>query len=364
MIQMVDLQLQYQNLRESIEPAVLRAMAEAAYIKGPQVGAFEKEFAAWLGTRHAIGVANGTDALHMAMRALGIGPGDEVITTAFSFIATSGTISMCGATPVFVDIEEGGFNLDPDAVEAAVTPRTRAILPVHLYGAPARMDRIMDIARRHGLSVVEDCAQAAGARFQDKAVGTIGTVGCFSFFPSKNLGCFGDGGMVVTDDDALAARLRAIGSHGSMVKYRTEILGFNSRLDTLQAAVLQVKLPHLDGWNEGRRRAAQAYSEALAQTGLVLPQPVPGHVYHQYTVRLAERDAMQKALQAQGIASMVYYPLPLHLQPLYDQAPGQHPRAEAAAREVLSLPMYPELTAEQVERVASTVREALGAAVR
>ena len=361
---MVDLKGQYKTIEEPVLEAVHRALSEAAYINGPDVKAFEKEFAAFLGVSHAIPCANGTDALHIAFRALGIGPGDEVITTAFTFVATAGTISLTGATPVFVDIDPETFNIDPAAIEAAITPRTKAIAPVHLFGSPADMDPIMEIARKHNLAVVEDCAQSTGATYKGRMTGTIGTIGCFSFFPSKNLGCFGDGGMVVTNDPAVAERLRPIGAHGSRVKYYNDVLGFNSRLDTLQAAILRVKLPHLAEWNQGRRAAAAMYAEALAGTGVVVPadSKTGVHVYHQYTVRHAERDRIMAHLGKVGVACAVYYPVPLHLQGMYKHlgyAEGSLPYTEAAARNVMSLPMYPELTREIVDRVAGAVRDAL-----
>lgn len=361
---MVDLKGQYKTIEEPVLEAVHRALSEAAYINGPDVKAMEKEFGAFLGVSHSIACANGTDALHIAFRALGIGPGDEVITTAFTFVATAGTVSLTGATPVFVDIDPETFNIDPVAIEAAITPRTKAIVPVHLFGSPADMDAIMDIARRHDLPVVEDCAQSTGATYKGRMTGTIGTIGCFSFFPSKNLGCFGDGGMVVTNDAELAKRLRAIGAHGSRVKYYNEMLGFNSRLDTLQAAILRVKLPHLAAWNEGRRAAASMYAEVLAGTGVVIPQDSKTglHVYHQYTIRHPERDRIKDHLLANGIACAVYYPVPLHEQGMYSHLgyeKGSLPHTEAAAADVLSLPMYPELTREIVEHIGKAVREAL-----
>lgn len=368
-IPMVDLKLQYQTIKSEIEPAVLQSMADAAYINGPDVGNFERDMMSFLDVKHCIGVANGTDALHIAIRALGIGPGDEVITTAFTFIATGGTISLTGARPVFVDIDPASYNIDPKAIEKAITPRTKAIVPVHLFGQAADMTAIMEIANKHGLAVVEDCAQAAGATWKGRQVGTIGTVGCFSFFPSKNLGCFGDGGMVVSNDEKLAQKIRAIASHGSRVKYHNEVLGFNSRLDTVQAAILRVKLRHLAEWNRKRQQAAAWYHEALAPLGLPLPRPVSAdgtHVYHQYTIRSAARDGIRDHLQKLGIASMIYYPIPLHRQELYrglEYGEGSFPHSEKAAGEVLSLPMYPELTRDQVQTVAAGVAEAVSVAV-
>jgi dTDP-4-amino-4,6-dideoxygalactose transaminase len=363
-IPMVDLQGQYRALEAELKPAVESVMASGAYVNGPDTKQFTQEFAAFLQAGHAVPCANGTDALHIALRSLDIGPGDEVITSTFTFIASAGTISLTGATPVFADIEDDSFNLDPAAVEAAVTPRTRAIVPVHLYGRPANMDRIMEISRKHKLAVVEDCAQAAGATYKGKMVGTIGTIGCFSFYPSKNLGCYGDGGMIVTGDAQLAERMRATCDHGSRERYYHDTVGFNSRLDSVQAAILRIKLRHLKTWNEGRRAAARMYGEALASSGVRLPQESADsvHVYHQYTIRHSERDRIQQQLQKAGIASAIYYPVPLHLQKTYaslGHSRGAFPVAEKATAEVLSLPMYPELTRELIDRVAGEVRAAL-----
>lgn len=363
-IPMVDLKLQYTTLKEQFEHDVCEVMASAAYINGPAVGAFECEMAGYLGCPQAIACANGTDALHIALRALDIGPGDEVITTPFTFIATSGAIALNGATPVFVDIDLTSYNIDTTAIEAAITPRTKALLPVHLFGNPANMDAIMAIADKHKLAVVEDCAQATGATWRGQKVGTIGHIGCFSFFPSKNLGCFGDGGLVVCRDEQLAQRMRQIAAHGSRVRYHNDILGFNSRLDTLQAAILRVKLPHLDSWNASRRAAAHRYTRALAASGVVTPVEAEHglHVYHQYTLRHLRRDDIKAHLEKAGIASMIYYPIPLHLQKLHAHLPykkGQFPNTEIAAEQVLSLPMYPELTEAQTTRIADAVVNAL-----
>lgn len=363
-IPMVDLKLQYTTLEEQFKSVVCDVMASAAYINGADVGKLECEFAGYNDVPYTVACANGTDALHIAIRALGLGPGDEIITTSFTFIATSGAISMNGVTPVFVDIDPTSYNIDPSAIEAAITPRTRAIMPVHLYGNPADMDAILAIADKHKLAVIEDCAQATGATWRGRKVGTMGTVGCFSFFPSKNLGCFGDGGIITTRDEQLARRMRAIASHGSQVRYHNDILGFNSRLDTIQAAILRVKLPHLDRWNEGRRAAARRYTAALSGSGIVTPAESEHghHVYHQYTLRHPQRDAIKDALQAAGIASMIYYPIPVHLQKLYATLPHRHgslPQTEAAATQVLSLPMYPELTEAQTTRITETVLKAI-----
>lgn len=344
-------------------------MRSGQYINGPNVKAFEKEFAASVGAPHAIGLNSGTDALHLALRALDIGPGDEVITVPFTFVATTEAIGIVGATPVFADIDPVSYNLDPASIEAKITPKTRAIMPVHLYGQPADMDAIMAIARRHGLHVVEDCAQAVGATYKGQQVGTFGAVGCFSFFPSKNLGCYGDGGAAVTSDPQLAQRLVALRGHGGRVKYYHEELGVNSRLDEVQAAVLRVKLPHLDRWNAGRREVARRYHELLSSIpGVVTPreQPDTVPVYHQYTVRVPERDRVQKALQEAGVQTMIYYPVPLHLQQVHAYMGHKHgdfPHTEKATDEVLSLPIYPELTAENQARVFEALRQAVGAKV-
>lgn len=365
MIPILDLKAQFLSLQPEIEAALRDVMLNGHFILGPNVKAFEAEIAQYLDVSHAVGLNSGTDALHLALRALDIGPGDEVITTPFTFIATTEAIGIVGATPVFVDIEPDTFNLDPAQLEAAITPRTKAILPVHLYGQSADMSAIMAIAQKHGLAVIEDCAQSMGATYMGKQTGTIGTVGCYSFFPSKNLGAYGDGGLIATADEALAARIRSLRAHGGRVKYHHEELGLNSRLDEMQAAVLRIKLPHLDGWNEARRAVAARYRAGLADLpGLVLPgesgDGTP--VYHQFTIRVQERDRMQKALQEAGIMTMVYYPVPLHLQqvhaPLGYKA-GDFPESEKAAVEVLSLPMYPELDAETQGKVIEAVRQVL-----
>jgi dTDP-4-amino-4,6-dideoxygalactose transaminase len=350
MIPIVDVTAQYLNLREQLDAAVRQVLAGGQFILGPNVTAFEKEAAAYLGSAHAVGLNSGTDALVLAMRALDIGPGDEVITSPFSFAATSEAIVANGARPVFADIDPATFNLDPAAVAAAVTPRTQAIVPVHLYGLPAQMDEIGRVAARHGLAVIEDCAQAFGATFAEQRVGTIGDVGCFSFFPSKNLGAYGDAGLLTTRSEQIARRVRSLRAHGAAVKYHHDEMGVNSRLDELQAALLRVKLPYVQRWNQQRGAVAARYREGFAgHADVVLPAEPAGrrHVYHQFTIRLADRDAVRERLQAAFIQTMVYYPLPLHLQPLHRDlgyAAGAFPAAESAAREVLSLPMFPELS--------------------
>lgn len=361
-IPMVDLKAQYRDLQVDIDAAMQSVVRSAQFVLGPQVQAFEREVAAYCGVRHAISVASGTDALHLALRAAGIGPGDEVITTPFTFIATAGAISQVGARPVFVDIDAATFNIDPARIAQAVSSRTRAVLPVHLYGQPADLAPINALCRERGLALIEDCAQSFGAEYGGKKSGAYGDMGCFSFYPSKNLGAYGDGGMVITDDDAAAERLRRLRDHGRIEGYRHGMVGYNSRLDELQAAVLRVKLRRLDEYNSRRRRNAQRYGERLADSGIV-PPAADGkgvHVYHQYTVRSRRRDAVRHALTAAGIASAIYYPVPLHRQEVYAAgcAGARFPAAEQAAEEVLSLPMYPELSEEQIETITRVVRQA------
>lgn len=340
-----------------LEEAFRRVMRSGQYILGPEVEAFEQEVAAYLGVKYAIGVNSGTDALVIALRALGVGPGDEVITTPFTFFATAEAISAVGATPVFVDIDPKTFNINPDLIAPAITPRTKAILPVHLYGLPADMDPILEIARSHGLKVLEDCAQAFGATYKGRKVGTLGDAGAFSFFPTKNLGGYGDGGLIATNSDEVAEMARMLRAHGSRRKYHNEMIGYNSRLDALQAAFLRVKLKHVDTFNARRREVAARYNDLLQGVpGLVLPPLTEGHVFHQYTVRIpAGRDRVAEELASKGIGTMVYYPVPLHRLPVYGYPEGTFPEAEQAAQEVLSLPMWAGLDPESQGRV----REAL-----
>jgi dTDP-4-amino-4,6-dideoxygalactose transaminase len=359
-ISICDLKEQYRGLREQMLRAVDEVMAGGRYINGPNVGSLEEEIAAYTGAAYGVGLNSGTDALHLALRALDIGPGDEVITTPFTFVATTEAIGIVGATPVFVDIDPRTYNIDPAQVEAAITPRTRAVMPVHLYGCPAPIEEIAAIAERHKLAVVEDCAQAIGAKVGDRFVGTFGTFGAFSFFPSKNLGAYGDAGMLVTNDRALAERARSLRAHGGRVKYHHEELGVNSRLDEIQAAIVRVKLPFLETWIERRRSAAGRYTAAFAST-LRVPVELDGarHVYHQYTLRIPDRDRVQSDLREAGVETMVYYPVPLHLQKVHafmGLREGAFPESERAAREVLSIPMYPELTPEIQQRVIDAVR--------
>jgi dTDP-4-amino-4,6-dideoxygalactose transaminase len=361
MIPMLDLQLQYQKLQGPLDAAVQQVMAKAQYILGPNVKQLETEIAEHLEARFAIGVNSGTDALYLALRALDIGPGDEVITTPFTFIATTETIAAVGATPVFVDIDPVTFNLDVSQIEAKITPRTRVLMPVHLFGQSCDMENLMALAKKHHLRVIEDCAQAIGATFKGQRVGTFGDIGCLSFFPSKNLGAFGDGGMAVTNDPVLAERIEILRRHGGKKKYHHSEIGVNSRLDELQAAILRVKLPYLENWNACRRENASCYDNLFANVpGVVCPEQIKSgvSVFHQYTLRVPRRDQVQASLKEAGIASMVYYPIPLHLQEVHRSLGyqlGDFPYAEMVAAEVLSLPMYPELTAEQQETVASAL---------
>ena len=361
-IPLVELAGQYQTLRDEILPAMDGVMSQAQFILGEDVARFEEEFARFCGARYCVGVASGLDALQLALRAVGVGPGDEVITAANTFIASALAITHAGATPVLVDVREDDFNLDPQAVERAITPRTKAILPVHLYGQPARMDEIMAIARRHGLKVVEDACQAHGARHGVERAGAIGDVGCFSFYPGKNLGAYGDGGAVVTDDPQVAERLRLDRNYGSRVKYVHESDGYNSRLDTLQAAVLRVKLRRLDGWNLRRRELAALYRELLADADVILPAEMDGmeHVWHLFVIRHPERDRLLADLHARGIGAGVHYPIPIHEQAPYAgvrTVPDGAPVSTLLSREILSLPLYPEMTEAQGAEVAEAVRE-------
>ncbi len=362
-IPMVDLKIQYHQLQAEIDEAVKAVLDSAYFILGPQGTAFEQEIANYLGVKHAIGVASGTDALHLALRAAGLGPGDEVITSPFTFIATAEAIAYVGATPVFVDIDPKTFNIDVAQVAAAVTPATKAILPVHLFGQPADLVPLKQLCDDLDLLLIEDCAQSCGALYGDKMTGTWGDLGCYSFFPSKNLGCFGDGGLVVTDRDDLAEEVKVLRNHGSRERYHHAIIGYNSRLDDLQAAILRVKLKHLDRFNMQRRENAHRYSEGLTKLGLVAPfEDGKGvHVYHQYTLLTDQREAIQKELAAAGVASAVYYPIPLHQQEVFASVCSDVslPVSESVAEKVLSLPIYPELTADQVDLALEAIARAV-----
>lgn len=361
----VDLAAQYRSLRAEIDAALARVFARGQFILGPEVEAFEQEFAASLGLRCAVGVGSGTDALQIALLACGIGAGDEVITAAHTAGATAAAISLAGARPVLVDIRPGSFHLDPEKLEGAIGARTRAVIPVHLYGCPAEMHPLLEIAGRRGLVVIEDCAQAHGALYQGRPVGSWGQLAAFSFYPTKNLGAYGDGGAVVTDSPELAAKARALRQYGWEQQHISQFDGLNSRLDELQAAILRVKLPHLPEWNARRITLAALYDRLLASASLGLPQhPEQAQpVYHQYVVRSGQRDLLRAHLARHAIQTLVHYPVPLHLQPAYRHLgyrPGDLPEAEAAARQVLSLPIYPEMRTTAVEAVCSRLLEFQG----
>lgn len=360
-IPMLDLKAEYALLKDEIEPAVCAALAACQYIGGPNVKAFEAEAAAYAGVRHAISCASGTDALLIALRAIGLTAGDEVITTPFTFVATASTVVMCGATPVFVDIDPRTFNLDLAQVEAAITPRTKAIVPVHIFGQPVDLAPLKALCAKHNLKLVEDAAQSFGASYGGRMSGAYGDIGCTSFYPSKNLSAFGDGGLIITDDDQLAAELRVLASHGSRVRYHHHVLGYNSRLDELQAVILRIKLKHLDEFNNRRIAIADFYNRLLA--GAVETPYADGkgrHVYHQYTILSDKRDTIQKSLTEAGIACAVYYPVPLHQQEMFAATHGnvKLPVAERTAQRCLSLPISPMLQDAQVERIADVVRSA------
>ncbi len=368
----IDLVRQYKTIGKEVSAAVQDVLTSGRYIGGPLVESFEQQFANYVGAVECVACNSGTDALYLALRALEIGPGDEVITTPFTFIATAEVITAVGATPVFIDIDAQTFNLDVTQIAAAITDKTRAIMPVHLFGQPVDMSTVMSIAQAHNIVVIEDCAQATGAQWQGKKVGSIGHIGCFSFFPTKNLGACGDGGAVVTNDQSIAASIRKLREHGMASRYCHEATGINSRLDALQAAILQIKLPYLERWNDARREVAAYYHQLLNPVpGVVIPQEIAeGHsVWNQYTIRLIKdssssnyRDEVRRRLQQLGISSMVYYPLALHLQPVYKSLgyqAGQLPVTEQICHEVLSLPMFPELSFEEQQQVVYALKDCL-----
>lgn len=363
-IPFLDLKRHHADIRSEVDRAIAEVIDSAAFAGGPFVAEFERDFAEYCETRHAIGVASGTDALWLALRGLGIGPGDEVITSPSTFMATAEAISNAGATPVFVDIDPRTYNLDPDLLDAAINEHTKAVIPVHLFGQPADMDPIVSIARANGLFVIEDSCQAHGALYKGRKAGSLADAACFSFYPGKNLGAFGEAGAVTTNDGALAERIRILREHGQTRKYYHSDVGWNSRMDGIQAAVLRVKLSYLDGWNETRRKRAHEYSSALAG---FLPVKVPyespdsRHVFHVFAIRVADRSSVMDYLSDSGIGCGIHYPVPVHLQDAYrflGYKNGSFPEAEAAAREFISLPMSPELTAEQAAYVAHTLKEA------
>ncbi len=362
MIPMVDLKTQYLALKEEMDRALLTALESTQFILGPNVSALEQEVCEYLGAGHAVACASGTDALMLAIRAAGIGPGDEVITTPFTFIATAEAICYAGATPVYVDIDPATFNIDPALIEAAITPRTKAVIPVHLFGQPADMAPITALCAQRNLLLIEDCAQSFGASTPLGMTGSIGSFGCFSFFPSKNLGCYGDGGLVTCATREQAEELKVLRNHGSRVRYHHSMIGYNSRLDELQAAILRVKLKHIDEYNANRRRVAHLYSELLKDAAVVPFEDGKGnHVYHQYTLLTDRRDTIMTKLSERQIASAVYYPIPLHRQEVFagNCAGVSLPVAEDVANRCMSLPIYPEMSDEQVRTVASAVKEAL-----
>jgi dTDP-4-amino-4,6-dideoxygalactose transaminase len=361
-IPFVDLKAQYAAIKHEVLPAIEGILETCQFTLGSEVAAFEKEFAAYCHVQHAVGVNSGTSALHLALLAAGIGPGDEVITVPFTFMATVSSIDYTGAKPVFVDIEPRSFTMDPRLVEAAITPKTKAIMSVHLYGQPADMDPILAIAKKRGLLVIEDAAQAHGSEYKGRRAGSMGDLGCFSFYPGKNLGAYGEGGMVVTNNAEHARKIRMLRDWGAEKKYEHVLKGYNYRLEGIQGAVLRVKLRHLEAWTEGRRAAAARYDKLLAGSGVKAPEAMPysRHVYHLYAIRTQNRREWQEALNAQGIQTGIHYPYPVHLLPAFaglGHRPGAFPHSEAAANEVLSLPMFPELTAAQCEEVVAAVRQ-------
>ena len=361
----LDLKAQYLSIREEIKIAIDTVLESQHFILGPEVQGLEREIAAYVDSKFGIGVASGTDALMLALKACDIGPGDEVLCPSFTFVATANAISLLGAEPVFIDIDPSTFTIDPSKIDKSVSPRTKAIIPVHLYGQAADMDAIMGVARAQKLRVIEDCAQAIGAAYRGKWVGTFGDFGCFSFYPSKNLGAFGDGGMIVTASEALAERVRSLRNYGAVKKYFSEEQGWNSRLDEIQAAILRVKLRYLDKWTAARRERALRYDVLLSNIpGLETPvvSPRGTHVFHQYTIRVPKRAQVQNSLAEAAISTSVYYPSPIHLQPIYRSLgykPGDLKETEKAANEVLSLPIYPELTDAQMQRVARALGNTL-----
>ncbi len=358
----LDLKAQYHSIKPEIDAAVARVLENCSFVLGEEVAGFEREFAQYCGSTECIALNSGTSALHLALLAAGVGPGDEVITVPFTFVATVAAILYTGARPVLVDIESRSFNMNPAAVEAAVTPRTRAIMPVHLYGQTADMDPILEIARRHGLVVIEDAAQAHGAKYRGRSAGTLGDIGCFSFYPTKNLGASGEGGAVTTSNPEYAKKIRMLRDWGQDSKYHHLLRGFNYRMEGLQGAILRVKLRHLEQWTEARRAVAGQYNELLADSGLRLPQEMPWarHVYHVYSLRAHDRDALQAGLQAGSIQTAIHYSIPAHLQPAYaDLGYGKNafPGSESAAREVLALPVYPELSSDAIRTVCNAVKK-------
>jgi dTDP-4-amino-4,6-dideoxygalactose transaminase len=365
MIPFLDLKSQYQSIKDEIDAAIMRVLKSGQFVLGEDVVAFEKEFAVYCGdVTHGIAVNSGTSALHLALLAAGVGPGDEVITVPFTFIATVSAVDYTGARPVFVDVDPKTRTMDPNQIEDAITSQTKAILPVHIHGHPADMDPILEIARRRGLLVIEDAAQAHGAEYKGRRCGSMGDLACFSFYPGKNLGAYGEGGMVLTNKDEYARKIRLLRDWGQEHKYAHILKGFNYRMEALQGAILRVKLRHLDAWTEARRAHARAYAEALTGREVSIPYEMPStrHVYHVYGIRVAQRDEFQKALQRLGIQTSIHYPIPVHLQPAFaelEYVAGDFPHSEAIAAEELSLPMYAELSADNILQVAEAVSKGL-----
>lgn len=364
-LSMVNLTVQYEKIKEEINASIQETLDSTQFILGKKVTELEQKCAEYLNVKRAAACASGTDALQIALMTMDIKPGDEVITTPFTFVATAETIALLGAVPVYVDVNEDDFNIDVSKIEAAVTKKTKAIIPVHLYGQSADMDPIMEIARKHNLYVIEDMAQAFGTEYKGQKVGGLGHIGATSFFPSKNLGCYGDGGMMFTNDDALADRLKMICNHGSKVRYIHETLGVNSRLDTIQAAVLLVKIKYIDEYNKKRAKNAEYYNSKLHSSKIKIPviSPFTNHIFHQYTIRVENRDRLADYLNSKGIPFGVYYPIPLHQQPAYKNLGGKSfklPISEKASKEVISLPMYPELTIEEMDYITNAILEFVG----
>ena len=362
-IPMIDLKSQYLSLKQQIDDGLSQALLSSQFILGPNVQNFEKEAANYLGVEHAVGVASGTAALHLALVAAGIGEGDEVITTSFTFIATAEAICYVGATPVFVDVNPNTFNIDLDQIKSAITSKTKAIIPVHLFGQPVDIPALVTLCESENILIIEDCAQSFGAHINNKMAGSFGTFGTFSFFPSKNLGCFGDGGLITTNDDVLANALRILRNHGSHERYHHNVIGFNSRLDELQAIILRIKLNHIDTYNDERRRVAHRYSKQLKLMDIQIPHEdnIGKHVYHQYTVLHDNRDAIMRSLKQNNIASAMYYPIPLHRQDVFlvTHRETHCPNAERLAANCFSLPIYPELEDEKIDFICDTIKETL-----
>ncbi len=363
-IPMVDLKGQYQQIKDELDPLLNEVFENTHFILGPNVQKFEQEVADYIGTKHAISCASGTDALHLALLAAGIQAGDEVITTPFTFIATAEAIRYCGADPVFIDIEPDTLNIDTYLLKKAITPKTKAIIPVHLFGLPANMDKINKIAEEYQLKVIEDCAQSFGAIYKGRQTGSLSDAGCFSFFPSKNLGCYGDGGLITTNNDEIAEKIRIYRNHGSSKRYYHDVVGFNSRLDEIQAAILRVKLKYIDSYNQNRLRVAKTYWDQLCDLPILVPNPSPAHgthVFHQYTLLCERRDEVMAALQKANIACAVYYPVPLHQQKAFAYREHQEslPITEEISETCMSLPIFPEMTEEQIQRVCEVIRNTL-----